>query len=544
MHSSRDRHFLRWRKLLCAGGLFSLAISCVAQQKAVEDSYAQHLRDGVVLAARGDVSSAMGQIQAAIALHPDDAAGWYQLGSLLGQTGDFPDAGAAFRHAISLQPAMAKAHYGLALTLIGNPQDTEDWAGAVAECREALKHQPAYPEALNLMGVGLSKQGQYAAAINALEQAIQLSPAYPEAHFNLGLALESNDRLDDAVEEYRAAISAKGQYPEASSALGKLLLRMGKPAAAKQEVTTALHSDPDLTDAHYTRARILQSLHRNQEASTEFAIAKELTERPADGIQSSQMSNQALTTASKGDLDGATAVLRKAIALKPDYGLPHFNLGLILADQSNTTAAIQELSKAISLLPGQALPWFELGRVLEVAKDDRGAMQTVAWAAHLAPSNAQIKAELARLQASASIASDSADLPAAVEPPAFGARTDTAEAHIAFAQQLTSQRDFQGAIGELLRALTLQPAMQDARRDLAEAYENLGDHDRAVLEYRKLLVSFPADVMAHIALGKILLAQGDARDAAEQFKQALIYQPTSVEAQAFLRKADALARQH
>jgi tetratricopeptide (TPR) repeat protein len=534
---------MRRRKLLCSGGLFSLAISCVAQQTAAEDPYAQHLRDGVALAAKGDLSSAMGQIQAAIALRPDDAGGWYQLGSLLGETGDFPNAGAAFRHALSLQPTMAKAHYGMALTLIGNPQETEDWAGAVAECRDALKYQPTYPEALNLMGVGLTKQGQYVAAINALEQAIQLSPAYPEADFNLGLALESDERLDDAAKEYRAAISAKGQYPEASSALSKLLLRMGKPAAAEQEVTRALHTNPDLTDAHYTRARILHSLHRNQEAETEFAIAKELTERPANGILSSQMSNQALAVASKGDLDGATSTLRRAIVLKPDYGVPHFNLGLILADQSKTAAAIQELSKAISLLPGQAPPWFELGRVLELAKDDRGAMQAVAWAAHLAPSNAQIKTELARLQGSASVASDSAAL-TAVQPPAIGARSDTADAHIAFAQELNRQRDFQGAIGELLRSLALQPGMEDARRDLAQAFENLGDHDRAVLEYRKLLVSFPADATAHIALGKILLAQGNAQDAAEQLKQALIYQPNSVEAQTFLKKADALERQH
>jgi Flp pilus assembly protein TadD len=505
---------MRQRWLLCLGCLFCLAVLCMAQQRA-EDPYAQHLRDGIAQASQGNLSSAMGQIQAAIALRPEDAAGWYQLGSILGETGDFRGARAAFRRAIMLQPGMAKAHYGLALTLIGNPQDTEDWPGAVAECREALKLQSAYPEALNLMSVGLTKQGQYADAIAALEQAIQLSPAFPDAHFNLGLALESSDRLDAAVKEYRAAITAKGQYPEASSALAKLLFRMGKPAEAEQEVTKALHANPDLTDAQYARARILQSLHRNQEAAIAFAIAKELMARPANAIQSSQMSNQALSMASKGDLAGATATLREAIALKPDYGVPHFNLGLILADQAKTAAAVQELSKAISLLPGQAAPWFELGRVLEVAKDDRGALQAVAWAAHLAPSNEVVIAELGRLRASASIASDSAGLQA-MEPPAIGARSDTAAAHLDFAHELSRRGDFEGAIGELRRSLTLQPAMQAARRDLAAAYANLGQNERAVLEYRKLLVAFPEDAAAHIALDKILLEQGNARGGAEQ----------------------------
>ena len=532
----------RWA-ILCAAGLFFPLSIGVAQQTIPDDPYAVHLREGIAQAAQGNFSAAIAQVQSALAIRPEDAAGWYQLGSLLGQTGDFSGAGAAFRHAILLQPGMARAHYGLALTRVGNPQETEDWPGAVAECREALKLQPAYPEALNLMGVGLTRQGEYSAAISALGQAIQLSPSSPQAHFNLGLALENSDRLDDAGNEYRAAIAAKGQYPEASSALAKLLFRAGKPAAAEQEVIKALQANLDLTDAHYTRARILQALHRSPEAAFEFAIAKELTERPANAIQSSQMSNQALAMASKGDLAGATAILRKAIALKPDYGVPHFNLGLVLADQVKTEAAVQELSKAISLLPGQASPWFELGRVLEVANDKAGALQAVTWAAHLAPANGAIQAELRRLQVSSSAVPDSAGSQA-LEPPPIGARSDTAAAHFDYAQKLDGRHDFEGAVGELMRSLALQPANQAARRDLAAAYANLGENDRAVLEYRKVLVASADDVAAHIALGKLLLEQGNPEDAAAELNQALHYQPGSVEAKAFLRRADDLMRPH
>jgi hypothetical protein len=71
--------------------------------------------------------------------------------------------------------------------------------------------------------------------------------------------------------------------------------------------------------------------------------------------------------------------------------------------------------------------------------------------------------------------SDSTGLQA-MEPPAIGARSDTAAAHFDFAQALNRREDFEGAIGELLRSLTLQPAMQAARRDLAAAYTNLGQN--------------------------------------------------------------------
>jgi tetratricopeptide (TPR) repeat protein len=481
-----------------ACGVVCVALLCRAQEPTNEDAYTLHLRDGAAETAQGNFATAMADIQAAMALRPGAAAGWYELGSLLGQTGDFPGAEAAFRRAIQLQPSLSKAHFSLALTLIGNPQNKEDWPGAIAECREALKLQPDYPEALNLLGAGLNKQGQPDAAIEALQRAVQLMPGLAPAHFNLGLAFESNDHLDDAAKEYRAAIAAKGNYPEANSALGKLLLRMGKTEQAKLELERALHLNPDLTDAHYTRARILQSLHRNQEAEAEFAIANELGERQSNGVKSSQLSNNGLELAAKGDLAGAAAALREAIALKLDYGVPHYNLGLILADMGQTAAALQELSKAISLLPGQVGPWFELGRVLLLAKDNRGALEAFRWAAYLAPSNAAVRTELARLRAN-----DAESLDRPLSKPKIGSAADTAAAHLAYAQELNARRDFAGAAGELLRALALDPGMKVARRNLATAYANQAQKDRAVLEYRKILIAFPDDSAAQAALAGI-----------------------------------------
>src|SRR5277367_1334080 len=362
----------------CVIWIVGTGLAAGAQDHVVQDACQQHLRAATDEAAQGNFSAAMADIQAAIALEPNGVAGWYQLGSLLGQDGDFAGAEAALRHAIKLEPGLAKAHYGLALALVGNPQGKQDWAGAISECRDALKLKPDYAEALNLLGAGLNHTGQPAEAVPVLEQAIRLNPGLSEAHFNLALALESlalqsqaapsgppDDRLERAAREYQAAITARGAYPEASSALAKLHLQMGKTAQAEEEVDTALRLNPDLADAHYTLARILRSQKRNKEAEIEFAQVKDLQERQPDGIQSSHLSNSALQLASQDDLKGAVAMLKKAILLKPDYGVPHYNLGLVLADTGDFSGAEQELTKAISLLPGQPKPWFELGRVEE-----------------------------------------------------------------------------------------------------------------------------------------------------------------------------------
>jgi tetratricopeptide (TPR) repeat protein len=497
-----------------------------------EDAFVQRLKAATDEAAQSDIASALADAKAALALNPNRADGWFELGSILGQAGDFQGAEAAFRRAIQLQPDLAKAHYNLALTFIGNPQGKMDWAGAIAECREALKFQPDFPQALNLLGAGLAATDQPDEAALVLEHASQLAPTLAEAHFTLGTTLESKDRLDEACKEYRAAVAAKGKYPEATSALASLLFRMGKTGEAEEQADEALRLNPDLTAAHYTLARILRSLGRRSEAAVEFAETQDLTDRPAYGIQSSHMSNQGLELASKGDLAGAAALLRKAIALKPDYGVPHFNLGLILADSGDTTAALQELAEGISLLPGQSKPWLEYGRVLERANNYRGAFEAIAWAAKLSPSDIEIRSKLASLQGKVSSS------PAAVGQPDVGARSDSAADHLAFARALMSQGDYEGAVGELLRSLALQPAAIEPRSSLAEAYAKLGDNGHAVLEYHKILRSAPQDVEAHIELGRQLEIQGKIAEAVNQFRLALSYRPDSAEAQAALHQAE------
>lgn len=517
--------------------LISLAIAAIAGgeqtqiPQAQNDAFVLKLRAATEEAAQGDVASALADANAALAFAPNEADGWYELGSILGQAGDFPDAETALTRAIQLQPDLAKAHYSLALTLIGNPQGKMDWAGAIAECREALKLQPDYPEALNILGAGLAATGQPDEAIPTLEKAIQLSPKLAEAHFTLGTTLESQNRLDGARIEYEAAVAAKGKYPEATSALGNLLFRMGKTAEAEDQEDQALRLDPDLTAAHYALARILRSVGRGSEAAVEFRETKDLTDRLANGIQSSQMSNQGLGLASKGDLAGAAALLRKAIALKPDYGVPHFNLGLILADSGDTAGAERELAHAISLLPGQSKPWFEYGRVCERANNLPGAFEAIAWAAKLSPSDSEIQSELTALQTKFSSSG-------APVRPDVGAKSDSAADHLVYAHSLMGQGDYGGAVGELLRSLALQPEALEPRNNLAEVYAGLGDSSHAVLEYYKILRCTPQNVEARIALGKELVIQGEIAEAVHQFKLALSYRPRSGEAQAALEQAE------
>jgi Flp pilus assembly protein TadD len=168
----------------------------------------------------------------------------------------------------------------------------------------------------------------------------------------------------------------------------------------------------------------------------------------------------------------------------------------------------------------------------------------LSWAARLAPSDAAISAEIASLQAEKSDQAIKLDPLSALRRPDVGAESDTASAHFAFAMQLKGRGDFQGAAGELLRSLSLEPARIDARLSLADAYVSLGASNRAVLEYYKILRSVPEDADAHLALGRLLLAQGDSPDGLSHLRLAVKYRPGSAEARVALDAAEKRPGKH
>jgi tetratricopeptide (TPR) repeat protein len=524
--------------VVCILVMFTLARS--EAQSREEDGVVGPIHVAAEKAGKGDISSATADMMAVLATNPNSALGWYELGSILGQSGDFRAAETALRHAIGLDPGLSKAHFELALTLIANPQENQNWQDAILECREALKYQPNYVEALNLLGAALSTTGQITEAIQVLRRAVELAPALAEAHFNLALSLEKGDRLEEAANEYRAAIAMRRGYPEAMCAFGKLLLREGKPAEAQQEFEGALHINPDLTDAHYNLARLLRAQKDDAQAKIEFAEAKELMSRQPNAIQSAELSNQGLELAGKGDHAQAITLLHKAISLKANYGVPHFNLGLVLAADGQTTEAIQELTKAISLMPSEYKTWLNLGRVLKQGGDFDGAYYTLAWAGHLSPTNPAVKAELASLRANDPQRATKLESEPRLRRPDVGAVLDTAEGHYKFAVELIERGDFEGAVGELLRSLSIEPGMSTARRSLGESFEKMKENDRAVLEYSKLIRLNDKDSSAHLAIGKLLAARGETDQALIHLRKAVEFSPTCASAREALLNAEKL----
>ena len=74
----------------------------------------------------------------------------------------------------------------------------QDWKGAEAAYRDALRGRPAFPEAWNGLGYVLRHQGRYDESVRAYYEALRLRPDYPAALEYLGEAYVKMGRLDEA----------------------------------------------------------------------------------------------------------------------------------------------------------------------------------------------------------------------------------------------------------------------------------------------------------------------------------------------------------
>ena len=108
---------------------------------------------------------------------------------------------------------------------------------AIAEYREAVRHQARRRRAHNNLGNALSDQGKLDEAIAEYRAAIRLKPDFAEAHYNLGNALRDQGKLDEAIAEYRAAFGSSPITPRPTATWGLCFGKQGPSPSARRAQT-------------------------------------------------------------------------------------------------------------------------------------------------------------------------------------------------------------------------------------------------------------------------------------------------------------------
>ena len=193
-------------------------------------------------------------------------------------------------------------------------------------------------------------------------EALRLNPAYPEAHVNLATILRRTGAMGESEHQYQEAIQLQPINPGAHSGYGALLLQEGRAGEAANEFAQAVRLQPEDAEAHYNLGRVLAAIGRFDQGVAELKEAIRLRPDYAEAYHS-----LALALAGRGRLTEAIADLQAEARLKPDDAGVHNTLGMLLASMGRFDEAIVEYAEALRIQPN----FFAARQGLEAAKKSK-----------------------------------------------------------------------------------------------------------------------------------------------------------------------------
>ena len=477
------------------------AVSAFQKALALEpNSWAAHLNLGLALRENGEAAKALVHLRRVAQVQPNNPTVQCELGQTLRQNGDLSAATAAFERALEIDPEMREAYYGLGFTLKQQAAATRkaatpapatnqyqkeaqadlakgDLSSAKEQLLKALTEDENDAVAHNLLGYILGQQGDPASALPHLERAVSLQPESADVHYNYGAALWYTGAKSKAISELQASVRLDPSAAASYALLGMAQREEGDLAGAKVNLERALALSPTTAASFIDLGIVFLKQAQLQRALAQFEA----------GLNA----NSAVPTP---DWDGAISALRDATSKGPDLPETHVLLGLLLGRKSaDSNEVLAEFRQALLLRPNYAEAHNNIGLVLAQNGDDEKATAEFREAVRIRP--------------------------------------DYADAHANLGAVLMLS-DVEEAIGELEKAVSLDPALIKAQFNLAEAYGNSPSHGPAkqIEQLRKIISVAPDFARAHLALGKALLHDAKVSDAVVELRDATRLDPTSGEA--------------
>ena len=232
----------------------------------LEQSFQQHLRNGIQFLDDQDYGRAITEFEHALRIGPKHAEARRLLGRALMEWGDLQRARIELTEAVRLRPGVAEAHFDLGVLLAVKLRQLDD-------------------------------------GLKEFEEALRLQPLMAEAHFNAGLVYWYRGDDQRSIERFRRAVEIRHDYVEARRRLGQALTRAGRTEEAASELSRAVQLQPDDATNHLQLSVALRKLGRTTEANAALQKYSKLRDDRADSVKNDQAgmtSRMGLTALGKG----------------------------------------------------------------------------------------------------------------------------------------------------------------------------------------------------------------------------------------------------
>lgn len=252
----------------------------------------------------------------------------------------YRDAPTLYRATTELNPACWIAQYNLGCIL----SERHELPEAIARFEEALKYKSDYPEAHDNLGVALALEHRYVEAIDHYREAIRIKPELARPHLNLGISLAYTGQLDAGIAEFREAIRLDSQLAEAHFNLGGALALQHKMPDAIASYDKAVKIKPDWPEPRLRLSKLLAD-----EGNLDLAVAhlSELLKRSPDDMRAHEQLGAILVA--HGKFNDAVSHFVRVIQIQPAYAEGYLNLAKVYAATGQTADALATARTGIEI---------------------------------------------------------------------------------------------------------------------------------------------------------------------------------------------------
>ena len=510
------------------------------------DNYEASVALAALQKGRNDYRAAIAQYRNALRINSGDAGVWFRLGSSYLAVGDYDHALESFKSCLALSPSNRDevlTDMGLAWSKKSDPARASDLfkaaLGSNPSNQTAQKALEASVSSLVSLAKKTSRQNP-ADARKMLEKAVALAPGSYEAAVALAAFLDERKDYRAAIVQYENALRINGKDAPPWFRLGSLYLDAGDYDHALESLKTCLALSPSNRDEVLTDMGLARS-KKNDPAGAADLFRQALDFNPGNQAARNGLTLSVSMLVSLGkklslkNPDDAQKMLEKAVALAPGSYEASSALASFLDGKKDYRAAIVQYNNALRANNRDETAWFRLGSIYLSTGDYDHALESFKSCLILSPSNRdEVLTDMGLAYSKKNdVVKARAFFKEALD---VNGRNEVARrmldesiALMVKEAEAKSQTAPKNAADILKRAIALDPGNFEANFQMGRVLTFLKDYDNAIRQYHKALSikkDFP-DI--YFNLGYIYLVKGNFDLAIQNFESCRKLSPSYLE---------------
>ena len=467
--------------------------------------------------------------------YSQSGSAYYSNGMQYLKTNQYTNAITEFRKALRENPQDKSSRIQLVNSYISRAMyynnKATDYNKAANDLRSAIFYMKYYECA--------PVDAQYLTNLNTMEENLSnilyamQADVTPKGHFTMGKSLRAQGEFAAAAVEFHKSQTDPAYRYQSLVSLGDIYYILNLNDQAASYLEQAINIDSKDAQTHLKLARVYERLGLLDKAAQEYTYALSKSGENQDILLSLENiwrqkvaqspndaeahSNLGAILQKKGEMDAALAEYEKAEQINPSSITTRLNIGTMYQAKKEYETAIEAYDTIIDFNPNYMAAYLYKAQCYRDMGNKEAAIQNYKLALNLEPSNQQIKNELFEVMETNMTQDEKLNY---IYQEVQKTPTNP-DLLYRYAYELHKANRLPDAIMYYNRALTLDPKNQDTYINLAQAYKQQGNYDKARTVLTDAKGMFPENTLIKKQLAAIDSETSSLiyADASELFRQ-------------------------